>query len=246
MFGRGCPRPTITWIYGIPPNEFHLHAPFARGAASISAMSTTAPDYLAPYEEAVQRFGASFEATLWASKSAQVKRFGVMAEMVDLHGRVIVDAGAALGDFAVFLEEHDIAYERYIGLDAMAGVIEEAGKRGVPRAKFAVSDFVARPEDYVTHALPGEPEVITFSGSLNTLEMEAARAAVGDAFDRVTHAVVFNFLSTHFVHAHRVQTGPARRFDPLKMLDWALKRTPDVRFRQDYLDGHDATIAMFK
>ncbi len=205
-----------------------------------------APEYLAPYHEAVDRFGASFEATLWASKDAQGKRFGVMAEMVDLSGRVIVDAGAALGDFAVYLAQREIPYERYIGLDAMESVVEEANKRGVPRAKFVTSDFVAHPEDYVHAASPREPRVITFSGSLNTLELEQAQRVLDDAFDAATEAVIFNFLSTHFVHAHRAQTGPARRFDPLAMLAWAFEKTPNVRFRQDYLDGHDATIALFK
>jgi hypothetical protein len=204
------------------------------------------PEYLTPYHQAVDRFGATFEATLWSSKSAQGKRFGVMAEMVDLSGKVIVDAGAALGDFAVFLAEREIAYERYVGLEAMAGVVEEAGKRGVPRAVFVVSDFVAHPEDYAQSASPHEAQVITFSGSLNTLDIEQAQRVLGDAFDAAGEAVVFNFLSTHFVHAHRAQTGPANRFDPIEMLRWAFGRTPDIRFRQDYLDGHDATIAMFK
>ena len=41
-------------------------------------------------------------------------------------------------------------------------------------------------------------------------------------------------------------TGVATRFDTLDWLDWALRTTPNVRFRQDYLQGHDATIAMLK
>ena len=208
--------------------------------------TSAAPEYLAPYHAAVDRFGATFEATLWASRTAQAKRFSVMAEMVDLSGRVIVDAGAGLGDFAVYLAEREIAYERYIGLEAMASVVEEANQRGVPRSRFVVSDFVAHPEDYRVGASPREPEVITFSGSLNTLEMEQARRVVERAYEAASVAVVFNFLSTHFVHAHRAQTGPARRFDPLAMLGWSFRLTPNVRFRQDYLDGHDATIALMK
>ena len=217
----------------------------------MSVMGTTEmiadpPGYLAPYHQAVDRFGATFEATLWASKAAQVKRFAVMSEMVDLSGKVIVDAGAALGDFAVYLSEREIPYERYVGLDAMGGVVEEAGKRGVPRAKFVRSDFVAHPEDYAHAASPHEPQVITFSGSLNTLEIGHAQRVLDDAFDAAGEAVVFNFLSTHYVHSHRAKTGPAKRFDPIEMLRWALGRSVDVRFRQDYLDGHDATIAVFK
>jgi len=39
-------------------------------------------------------------------------------------------------------------------------------------------------------------------------------------------------------------TDPARRLDPLRLVDWALDRTPLVRFRQDHLAGHDGLIAM--
>jgi hypothetical protein len=31
----------------------------------------------------------------------------------------------------------------------------------------------------------------------------------------------------------------------LAMLDLVLRRTPNVQFRQDYLDGHDASIVAF-
>ena len=67
------------------------------------------------------------------------------------------------------------------------------------------------------------------------------------AFDAARVGVVFNFLSNR---PHREWDGrdltPARRYDTVDWLDWAMGRTPLVRFSQAYYRGHDATIAMFK
>jgi hypothetical protein len=47
--------------------------------------------YLQPYREAVERYGAGFEATLWNSPEAQALRFDVMIGLMDLEGRAILD-----------------------------------------------------------------------------------------------------------------------------------------------------------
>jgi hypothetical protein len=57
--------------------------------------------------------------------------------------------------------------------------------------------------------------------------------------------VVFNFLSDR-PHARWTgrDLGPARRFDTMKWIDWALSLSSRVTFTQDYFDGHDATICV--
>ena len=81
------------------------------------------------------------------------------------------------------------------------------------------------------------------SGTLNTMDEQMARRLVGAAFDAAARAVVFNFLSSpdHPRFAGR-DPAPARRFDPLRWLEFALGLSTRVTFTQVYLDGHDATI----
>ncbi len=203
-----------------------------------------APDYLAPYADAVRTHGASFEATLWASREKQEGRFAVIASMVDLTGRVIVDAGCGMGDLAVFCEANGIAYGRYIGLEAMPDMVEAAKRRGLAEARFEVSDFAADTGVFERLARSDGTDLVVFSGSLNTFEPEAAFAVVARAFRAAREGVVFNFLSAKNHERNPINPAPARRFEPAHMLDLALGLTPRVLFRQDYFDGHDATVAM--
>ncbi len=204
-------------------------------------------EYLDPYRKAVDRFGPGFEATLWLSREKQTLRFAVIASMVDLTDRVVVDAGCALGDFAAYLGSEGIRTRAYVGLEGVPELVEEARGRGLPGARFELVDFVDR-KDAFSDCLPKglAPEIVVFSGSLNTLEQERALEVLDRAWKACEEAVVFNFLSDSHRPPGGPDPGPAKRFDPVEVLEWALKRTPRVILRQDYMCGHDATVAMLK
>lgn len=200
--------------------------------------------YLDPYRDAVDHFGPSFEATLWANEKFQTIRFQVFCSLFDFSDAAIVDAGAGDGAFARYLHEQGIAYRSYLGLEAMPEMVERADSMAPPNASHAAADFASDPSAY---RLAGAPTVIVFSGSLNTFTQRLATETLEHAWAAASGAVLFNFLSLR-ADAARLsgETGPANRFDPLALSDWALTKTPSVAFRQDYLKGHDATIAMFK
>lgn len=206
------------------------------------------PEYLKPYARAVETHGASFEATLWLNRQKQTDRFRVMTEMMDLTGRVIVDAGCGLGDFAAYLREHGIEYGRYIGLEAMPEMVELARARKLPESRFEVSDFAADERCFARLRQSDGFDVAVFSGSLNTFDEDHARAVVRRAFEAAGDGggVIFNFLSARHWKKHAPDPSPARRFDPVKMVEFAFGLTPRVVMRQDYMGGHDATVGMFK
>lgn len=199
--------------------------------------------YLQPYREAVAHFGPGFEATLWNSREAQMLRFDVMRAMASFDGAVILDVGCGQGDLGAHLVELEVPFERYVGLDALAEMIEAARRRRIPRSEFHVTDVVAEPEALAT---PG-PDYVCFSGTLNTMDEGTAREVVGAGYDAAARGVVFNFLSTrHHPRWSAVDPTPARRFDPLRWIDFALGLSSRVKFDQSYLDGHDATIVIEK
>ena len=39
------------------------------------------PDYLTPYVEAIEAFGPGFDATLWASREGQIRRFDRLIDL---------------------------------------------------------------------------------------------------------------------------------------------------------------------
>ncbi len=195
--------------------------------------------YLQPYSEAVKRFGASFEATLWNSRAAQILRFDVMIDLAALEDTRVLDVGCGEGDLAAHLLERAVPIAGFVGIDAMPEMIESATKRDLPGCRFIAGDAIANPDLLGT----GEPQYTCISGTLNTMDDQTARTLVADAFAAASEGVVFNFLSSrpHARFAGR-DPAPARRRDPVRWLDFSLGLSSRVAFTQEYLDGHDATI----
>ncbi len=207
-------------------------------------MTDSQPDhYLDPYRDAQGDFGNNFGVTLWANTKSQERRFKVFTQMSYLPGKRILDAGCSRGDMADFLLKQGVEYESYVGIDGLAEVIDYANQRDLPRAEFHAGDFVA---DTSLLAI-GNPQVITFSGTLNTMDDDTAMKLLDAAWEACTETLMFNFLSSRTTRDQHEELGPARRLDPLKYLDWAIQRTGAVQLRQDYFKrGHDATIKMCK
>jgi SAM-dependent methyltransferase len=170
-----------------------------------------------------------------------------MIELGGLAGGIILDAGCGDGALARHLIERGVPFEQYVGIDALEPMIAEAGRHDLgPRQKdvrFIADDLLARPEIMAGH----RPDFVCISGTLNTMDESAARRLVKAAFDASAQAVLFNFLSDR-CHPRWVGRDlyPARRFDTMAWLDWALGLTSRVTFSQSYMDGHDATVVMAK
>jgi SAM-dependent methyltransferase len=198
-------------------------------------------DYLQPYREAVARHGPSFHATLWASPEGQQIRFDVMIDLAGFAGCAVLDVGCGRGDFARRLLDREIAFERFIGVDALPDLVTSANSRNMPRCEFHMADALTD----LSALGRWSADYICFSGTLNTMTETDARRVVQAAFDAAAQGVVFKFLSNRYHERWQAHDlGPASRFDTLKWIEWALEQTSRVTFTQDYLDGHDATMLM--
>ncbi len=205
--------------------------------------STGDDRYLDPYRQSVRHHGSNFEATLWANERSQRRRFEVFTQMCFLPGKRILDAGCSRGDFAAYLLEVGIEYERFTGIDGLAEVIEFARARALPRTEFHVGDFGRDPDLLKL----GRPQVVCISGSLNTMSDEQVLAVLEASWAAASQALLFNFLPTRATKHAPANLGPARRLDPMWLLDWAMGKTPTVAYRQDYFPhAHDASIMMRK
>lgn len=220
------------------------------------------PAYLRPYQDAVRAVGPTFGALLWHSRAYQQVRFKVMTESVrevltaghvvrrsPLDGRVFVDLGCGCADYALHLRDEGVEYGRYIGVEAVAGLASASRATLAPLSEASVieADFVADPA--VVERLAGSGgEVFLLSGSLNTLEECLALEVLERTWRSVARVrrgvLAFNFLSNRFDEAGLEGCGPARRFNTLQLLAWALSRCPRLIFRHDYLGARDGTIAM--
>ncbi|MEM0982433.1 MAG: class I SAM-dependent methyltransferase [Planctomycetota bacterium] len=209
--------------------------------------------YLRPYEDAVEQGGAKWEALLWKSEKAQYLRFDALTRLTHPKNLVVADLGCGLADFAKWLDMRKLKVAEYIGVE---GVEELAKRANQTLAKLPLKadvlhlDFVG--DESVFRALVDirKAGCLLFSGSLNTLKQKDAEKVLDRAWKALERfggpgaTLGFNFLSDRHHGTKTGPTGPAHRYDTLKMIRWALDRTPIVRFDQAYLEGHDATIAM--
>ena len=204
--------------------------------------------YLEPYHAAIDEFGNDFASTLWQSRAGQNKRFEVLCEMLGhsrITGRRLVDLGCGHGDLALALEQAGVSPSHFEGVDALAAMIDMA-KTALHSVPFPVGLSIFDPLESPQKLSALKPDIIIASGTLNAMEESSAKSFVEIMLSEATEAVGFNFLSSR--HGSKKTTtplGPAKRFDPLGMLELVLDSTPNVLFRQDYLDGHDASIVAF-
>ncbi len=198
------------------------------------------PRYLRPYVRAAARHGGTFEAQLWRNREGQRIRFEAIVSLAgttSFEGRRVLDLGCGIGDFAAHLADTGIAVAEGVGVEAVPELRGAAAARDLPRWSFRAGDFVADP----TVIAAVGPDVVVCSGSLNTLPPRRAREVVTHAYAASRLGVVFNFLSDAGTRAGE-DLHPARRFDTMRMLRFAVGLSPRVAFRQDHLDGHDACI----
>jgi len=199
------------------------------------------PYYLEPYQDAVQKYGGTFDATLWLSKEGQRTRFDVMRNFVNFENQSILDIGCGIGDFALYLTDEHVAYTLFYGIDAMDEMIETANSRNIPNTTFSTCDVVQSKID-----LPNV-DWITCSGTLNAMGEKLAIETIDAMFKHCNVGLVFNFLSDKSDRDKKSEClEPASRFNTVGLLRHALEKTPLVSFTQEYLGGHDATIVMRK
>lgn len=212
------------------------------------------PAYLRPYRDAVDVVGPAFESLLWRSPEMQRTRLEVVTGMIDLDGRTVCDLGCGRADLAALWEETGAPYGGYVGVDGVPELVgacrDRAQAAGWTRCSFVEADFVADTDLVPRLVREKGVSAVAISGSLNTLQQSDAERVLGRAWDALARTpgaiLAFNFLSdrAHTSRRRGENLGPANRFDTHRLLGWALDRSPNVRFRQDYLGGHDATIAM--
>ena len=196
--------------------------------------------HLEAYRAAVVDHGPGFAATLWGSPETQSLRFDVMHEMDGGFGGLhLLDVGCGDGALVTWLGARGERPARYVGIDALAEQIEVARTRAPAWASFEQCDVS---NNWSTST---RFDWVLVSGTINTMDPALAEAVLRTAWQACEIGLVFNFLSDR-PHARwrGHDLGPAHRFHLPAWCAWALERTPLVACRQDYLDGHDATITM--
>jgi len=200
----------------------------------MNEMSLRYRDY---FDKSYTEHGENVMALGWNAKS-QRQRFEVLAQVGDLTGKNILDAGCGFGDFYDFLHSKGIFIAKYVGVDVNAHFIEVATKRH-PCAIFFCADVLDFDSlmsiDYVFAS------GIFF---LDGLQWEKHFLAVCKKLLSISNiGLGFNLLSA--IEARRENLG--ERFSkPWEILELVMAElSPKVVLRHDYRTN-DFTIFIYK
>ena len=214
----------------------------ADGIAAWQESSRTAEAWSARRERIAAFYGGLLErhfgglrACDWGTRQTQEIRFEILAQVLPLRGKRVLDVGCGLADFADYLAARHgrLTYE---GVDIAPPMIEEARRRH-PGLSLRVLDILR--ED------PGGPyDLVTANGIFYLLGEDPEphmQRLIARMWQLTRSAVAFTSLSTW---GSRCDPGEFYA-DPLATADFCRTLTPWVVLRHDYLP-HDFAIYMYR
>lgn len=186
------------------------------------------------YDRLVERYGHDHRSCDYGRAESQRRKFEVLADVVPLEGKSVLDVGCGFADFSDYLLTR-YADVKYAGLDLSAQMVRNARELH-PQLDIRQMNLL--------HEDPGRFDIVSANGIFYLLADDAwslMRALVTRMYECANEAVSFNSLST------MASDQPAGEFyaDPKEVLHFCLTLTPYVVLRHDYLQ-HDFTVYLYK
>jgi len=179
------------------------------------------------YENAIKRYGKVAKGVAWIDEVRQKKRFSAILKQIRSITEVtLVDAGCGFGDLYLFMKERSLLPKKYIGIDALDVMVEEAKSR--TGQTILKCDLLKSP-------LP-EADWYVASGSLNLLTRFETLLAIKRCFDVANEGIVFNLLKGY----DRSKTYNYWMPDEIRK---SCSKLGDVKIIEGYLDG-DFTVVI--
>lgn len=200
-------------------------------------MNDMAMRYREHFDKSYAEHGESVTALGWNDES-QRQRFEILAQIGDLTGKNILDAGCGFGDFYSFLRRQGVFIAKYVGVDVNAHFIKTAMRRH-PRASFFCTDIL----DFKTRVSID----YSFASGIFFLDdtkwEEHFLGVCRKLLDISRIGIGFNLLST--IEASRGNPGDhfSRPWEILELVTAEL--LPKVTLRHDYRDN-DFTVYIYK
>ncbi len=186
------------------------------------------------YDDLVGRHGHDPKACDYGRRESQRIKFQVLAKVMDLRDKRILNVGCGFADYARYLAE-TVGPVTYTGIDLSSRMIQE-GKRLSPHLDLRVANLLAT--DVTSW------DVVTANGIFYLLGEEARNLMpqlIRAMFERAGMAVAFNSLSSW---AARQEPGEFYA-DPLETVTFCRTLSPWVVLRHNYFP-HDFTVYLYR
>jgi len=187
------------------------------------------------YDSLVERYGHDARAADYGGPESQHVKFGVLADVLSLKGRRVLDVGCGFADWADYLTNRYGEVE-YTGVDLSPKMVAGAQARR--------PDLDIRLGNILTLDTAETFDVVTANGIFYLLGDDAwalMQRIVGRMFDLCTAAVAFSTLSSLAEH----QVPDEFYAEPVATLEFCRTLTPWVVLRHDY-HPRDFAVYMYR
>ena len=186
------------------------------------------------YDQLIGTYGHDPRSCDYGRASSQERKFRVLADVMPLEGKRVLDVGCGFADFYDYLTER-YGQVHYEGVDITPQMIAKAQELH-PELALSVTDILES-------NLSAPYDLVTANGIFYLLgegAWERMQQLIARMFALSSHAVAFNTLST-LASEHEPGEFYA---DPTMLLAYCQTLTPWVTLRHDYLQ-HDCTVYLF-
>lgn len=179
------------------------------------------------YKKSYLSHGISAKGVHWHSKETQYIRFEIISSYIkDFPNSSIIDVGCGFGEYIKFLNEKNITYKEYLGIDCEEFILLEAKKR------FRENLFINC--DILKDSIP-KGDYLICSGALNILKKDDFYKAIERCFNSSKKGFIFNFLTKNSFH----------KLKDTQVLQFCENLSTKINFSNNYLTN-DMTIYLKK
>ncbi len=184
---------------------------------------------------ALKSGGGTVEALGWTSAETQQIRFAVLAEIADLRGKEVLDAGCGHGDLAPFLFEK-YGELKYVGVEQSPAFLDVAISR-----YFSLQNVTFQLGNFWSSTLP-QADYVLASGSLSYRHSDGQflYQMIEKLFAASRIGLAFNLLSEL-----AADDGFHNSYNPQAIVAYCKTLTPNVKLVQGYLPN-DFTVYMYR
>ena len=137
------------------------------------------------YLASIEKYGVNAKGVNWVSQETQELRFDIILDMLPKNINTLVDAGCGFGDFYQYLQNKNIQYTKYIGIDSLHKMCTIASKN--TKQEIILADIT---KDKLPFA-----EYYICSGAMNILNTFETHLFIKNCLQSSQKAFIFNILN---------------------------------------------------
>lgn len=180
-----------------------------------------------------------YRALGWTSVERQFTRLDIFSSELFWQGNdLVLDVGCGRGDFLTFSKIRNLDCQ-YVGLDVSDVLLTQA------KAQFSNGKFIE--DDFLSDSFNLRADYIIANGTLSFKaenQLEYVKLFLEKAYELARSGIGVNFLSK-FRQNDAPYTSLFYYYDPIDVLKIAFQITPNVIFKQHYLDN-DFTLFLMR